>query len=923
MEDDSAKQEARKYGMSPITAHALRQPANIRAVYTQQDILAKHKGKPPSLRVYMHPKHFRLNDSQETLSYVSPMRELLQAIRMKEVPHNMLEEFYEYDMPWYDNCLIVEIHDFRQTGVKPKDDTNSTGEGGKSAFSIHNYNSFITPSPFAPFPASKPESKPAPAAAQSKEGDTKEDKENMPAPGQNGASNKPQGMARISTVVLFPTPQSHLADLQIQATTPATDTAALKRMQAQGRASGMPPTPMTAVPPTPTFPNGSSPKRQKMKIDDSNIHEYEASVLEATCPPLYLEPTKSFAESLAIMEFITHPNNKNPAPPRKTRKRTTAELAADEAEAQGLQRFMLAGDEYQATMTATASGNDGNAVREAANSQTFSRFKAIATIRANHEEADRRKKEEDAQIAQAKRQKQIEAEARKRELENNRQQAEAAERQQQLLRQQAQHQAQLQQNQLQQNEALRAAAAAQHQMSNAAAAQVTQTPQSATQSQFSPVLRQQTPMTAAAASPRVNGQGTHPMGGTPMVATASNQAMNSPARPPSAVSHHPNQMARSVSQQQNPSRTGTPHMVQGTPVMNPSMPNRNMTPTPSRMSQTSPPMLQGGTPMMMQTPQLGQNLTPEAQQMSQARMNQLRIQQMQQQGGSPGNAQNMQTLAFTKATQQIQAQGVPQGQNPQQYRQQLAAHLFRQMQQQHQQQQLAMQNNMSPQGGIPQNNGMPQQGMTFANMNLQQMRHRYMQQKQHVVANYGTQTQNIPPQILQQIKQMEMQIQQREQREQQAMQAAHMQNGMAGQINGGQQMMAQTSQQANPMHMQQYQQMLQQQRQQQESQRRQLAMRQQAMANGGQLPQGMGMPGMNVQQMQAMQGMNMAQMNGMQAQMGGMQGMNMNGMSTMNQQQMQQMMMMRQAQQQAQQQAQRMGGGQPQADGGMGWSSGV
>jgi transcription factor SPT20 len=843
------------------------------------------------------------------------MKELLQAIKKKEVPHNMLEEFYDFEMPFYDDCLIVQIHDYRQTGVKPKDDTNSTGEGGTSAFSIHNYNNFITPSPFAPFPTAKPDSKPAPANAQNKDGDTKEDKENMPAPGQNGASNKQPGNARIYTVVLFPTPQSHLADLQILVNTPATDTAALKRMQAQGRAAGMPPTPLTAVPPTPTFPNEPNPKRQKMKLDDSNIHEWEAELLNATCPPLYLEPTKSFAESLAIMDTITHPNNKNPAPPRKTRKRTTAELAADEAEAQGLQRFMLAGDEYQATMTATASGNDGNAVREAANSQTFSRFKAIATIRANHEEADRRKKEEDAQLAQAKRQKQMEAEMQRKREAENRQQAEVAERQQQALRQQVQHQAQLQQNQLQQNqlqqnEALRAAAAAQHQMSNAAAAQVSQTPQSATQSQFSPVPRQQTPMTAAAASPKP-----HPMGGTAMVATASNQAMNSPARPPSAVSQHPNQMARSVSQQQNPSRTGTPHMVQGTPVMNPSMPNRNMTPTPSRMNQTSPSMMQGGTPMMMQTPQPGQNVTPEAMNQfnqQQRMLQQQRLQQLQQQGGSPGNAQQMQTLAFSKATQQIQAQGgVPQGQNPATYRQQLAAHIFRQMQQQQQQQQQMAMQNMSPSGGIPQNNGMPQQGMTFANLNLQQMRAKYMQHKQNVIQNYGTQ--NIPSHIMAQIKQMEMQIQQREAREQQAMQSAHMQNGMGGQMNS-QQMMAQNSQPGNSMQMQQYQQMLQQQRQQQEQQRRVLVMRQQAMASGGQLPQGMmgGMQGMNMAQMNGMQ---MGQMQGGMQAVGGMQGMNMNNMSPANQQQMQQMFMMRQAQQQAQ----RMGG-QPQGDGGMGWS---
>ena len=942
MEDEGVKQEdARKYGTSPGPRQKRAHLLTHGAVYTQQDILARHKGKPPSLRVYLHPKHFRLNDSQETLSYASPMRELLQAIKDKEVPHNMVEELYEFNTPWYDNCLIVEVHDYRSAGVKPKDDTNSTGEAGTSAFSIHNYNNFITPSPFAPFPVNKPDAKPGQPNAQSKDDETKEDKENMPAPGQNGALSKQPGIGKVRTVVLFPTPQSQLADMQLLATTPVPDMATLKRMQAQGRAGGMPPTPMTAVPSTPTFPNGPSPKRQKMVLDDSNVHEFEAEFLNATCPPLYLEPTKSFGQSLALMDAITHPNNKNPAPPRKTRKRTTAELAADEAEAQNMQRFMLAGDEYQSIMTATATGNDDNAVRAAANSQTFARFKTIANIRANHEEADRRKKEEDARIAQAKRAAQMEAEIqRKREMEN-RQQAELAERQQQqqALRQQA-HQAQLQQNQ-QQNEAARAAAAAQHQMSNAAAIQVTQTPQSATQSQFSPTIRQQTPMAVSAASPLVGGQSAQHLGGTPMVPTASNQAINSPARPPSAVSNHQN-MIRSVSQQQNLSRTGTPHIVQGTPVMNASMPNRNMTPTPSRMNQGSPSMaMQGQTPMMVQTPQPGQNMTPEQmQQMQQQRLQQqLRMQQMQQQGGSPGNPQQqMQQIAFQKAAQHIQTQGVPPGQNPQAYRNHLAQQYFNQLKQQQQnQQQLALQN-MSPQGGMQQN-GMPPQGMAFANMNLQQMRQRYQQHKQSVMQNYG---QNIPQQVMQQIHQMEIQIKQREAREQQQIaMAQNMQNGMGNQMNGGQMNGMQNGMQngnpTNPMQMQQYQQMLQQQRQQAANQSRLLQMRQQAMASGGQLPQGMmgnmnamngmqggGMQGMNMGNMGNMgQGMNMAQMGQMNGGMGGMQGGQMNGgmqgmqgMQGMNPQQMNQMMMMRQAQQQAQRMGQQ--GGQQGGD--MGWT---
>src|SRR4051812_36047653 len=73
-----------------------------RYVYTQQDVLAKFKGCQPSLRIHLHANHFRINDSQESLSYASPMKELLQHIRDKTVPHNMLDELYMQYIPFYD-----------------------------------------------------------------------------------------------------------------------------------------------------------------------------------------------------------------------------------------------------------------------------------------------------------------------------------------------------------------------------------------------------------------------------------------------------------------------------------------------------------------------------------------------------------------------------------------------------------------------------------------------------------------------------------------------------------------------------------------------------------------------------------------------------------------------------------------------------
>lgn len=915
MEDDSAKLEPKLYGM-----HQAMPPlwANLQltqyTVYKQEDILARHRGKLPSMRIYLYPSHFRINDSQETLTYASPMREILTAVRDKRLPHNMLEELYANGTPFYDGCLIVEVHNYRNNTAKPKDSANGAADGSKTAFSIHNNNNFITPSPYGTHPNSKPDAKTNGAAAPPKEAGDKDDKENMPAPGLGTSQKHPASGPKITTVVLFPSTQAQLSDMSILATTPATDFAALKRMQATGRGAGMPPTPLTAVPPTPTFSAGPSPKRQKMMIDDSNVHEFEAELLNATCPKLYLNPTKSLAESVALIDAMTHPNNKNPPPERKTRKRTTAELAADEADAQNLQSFMLAGDEQQATLNTTTTGGDEGAVRAAANTMSFARFKTLASIKANHEEADRRKKEEDARQAQAKRQAQMESEAQKRrDMEANRQQAEVQEQRQQLLaRQQAQQQQMLQQSQMQQNEVLRAAQAAQ--MSSAAAAQISQTPQSATQTQFSPSVRQNTPMAAAAASPRVGGQASHPMGGTPMVATASNHNIASPARPPSSISHHP--MARTASQQQGSmSRTNTPQMMQGTPVMNSAMPNRNMTPTP-RMNQGSPSLqVQGATPIMMQTPQ-SQNMTPEqmqalqAQQNQQQRMQQMRLQQLQNQqmnGMSPGG-QNLQQMAMQKAQMHVQAQGIPNGQNPQTYQQRLAQGYFQQLKQaqaaqaQQQTTQHAM-NQMSPQG--PQN-AMPNQQApnNMANMSVAQLRQHYQQRKQHLLTTFGNQ---VPQQHVQQMHQLEQLIRSKEQAQ---VQAQAQQQMSQNQMPMNQAMQGQMPAGQNPMQMQQYQQALFQQRAQQQRNDQLMRMRQQqAMQQGGQMPQGMmnNMQGMNMgnigqMNMGNMQGMNMQNMQGMQ----GMQGVN---MGQMNQQQIQQVMMMRQAQQQQQQRMQQQGGG--------------
>ncbi|KAH7128449.1 Spt20 family-domain-containing protein [Dendryphion nanum] len=896
-------------------------------VINQEYILRKFNGCPPSMRVYLHNNHVRVNDSTESFSYTSPIKELLNHIRLKTVPQNLLGEFYSTDLKFYDNCLIIEVHNLKSSGVNPKDSANSAAvTKGGDPFSIHNHNDYITPSPFVPFPQKSP----AKGNGQTKGAEVKEekevDKENMPAPGQPASTQRMPARAKVITVVLFPTPQSHITDLQLLATTPMSDIQTYRRNQQAGRSQDNPPTPLTTVPPTPTLPVGRSPKRQKMVIDESNAYEFEAEMLLATTPKLYLEPTRSLQEAVALIDVMTHPNNKNPAPARKSRKRTTAELAADEADAADIQRYMLAGDEFQASKTGTAAGQEeGQAqLRSGGN---FSRFKALENIKRHHEENERRKKEEEARQQQAKRQAHAELEAQKKREEAARQAEQTA------LMQQQRQEAMLRQRE--QQEQLRAAAHAQQMAAAAAAAQSTQTPQSATQPQFSsPVVRQGTPM-AAAASPHLTTQPSHSLGGTPMVATSSNHGAGSPPRPPSAVSHP---IVRTESQSR-PSRTGTPQMIQGTPVMN-AVPPRNIssTPQPQRMPQGSPTIpMQGGTPMMMMQSQPGQNMTPEQlHNMRAAQMgnNAIRMPQGMQMGQP--TTQQLQQLAINKARQHIQQQGVPNGQNVNQYQQMLATQYYAQLQQQNQQrnQQHTGMPNMNPGQGMPGGNaGMPNQGaMNPSNMSYQQLKGAYIQRNQQLVQNYGS-VQAAPPQHQQMMQSLQLAIRKKEAEMQQAQTAGAQ---VTGGMNPGMTAMGNMGQ--TPQQMQQWQAALTQQRLQQQHQQAQQARQQQLMmqqrqqlsANGNMMGNmGMMNPGqmnLNMQNMQNMGQMNMGNMQNMQAMqnMQGMQGMN---MAQMSQQQIQ-MMLMRQQQQQQQQQ---MRAGQqqqqqhqqqrvPQGDGGIDWS---
>ena len=91
-------------------------------------------------------------------------------------------------------CLIVQIHDHRNTTSSASTNANANKSDQNQPFSIHNYNQYVTPSPYVPYPNSKAnEESTNNEEAQSK--DQEQSRSNV---------DSLQG-PRIFTTVLFPT----------------------------------------------------------------------------------------------------------------------------------------------------------------------------------------------------------------------------------------------------------------------------------------------------------------------------------------------------------------------------------------------------------------------------------------------------------------------------------------------------------------------------------------------------------------------------------------------------------------------------------------------------------------------------------------------------------------------------------------------
>jgi len=416
----------------------------------------------------------------------------------------------------------------------------------------------------------------------------------MTAP--NGVSGNvgkgPATRSRIFTTVLHPTPQSRHRELSILATTlaPEVSRAPNRRQVSVSTRDGATPlsahpaTPLSSIPPTPKTGKVPPAKIPKMMLEEKDFHDFEAEVLKYSEAPLLLEPAESFEDAQAIMRSLTHPlHNQMPLQPRG-RKRTIAELAADEAQAAEDERFSLAMDGRLKPSLSIAGANASSTdTQSSANDfqPNFTSFKRLEDIRREFEEETQRKMDQERRALAAKKYQQQLLEQQQQEELQRRREAE------ELARQEQGRQAQRQAMQHAQLANMRGNQIPPHMVSGVPQSFMNQVSQG---QHASPIMRNNTPITSSPlAGNLMNNQSA-----VSMAQSLSSQGPGSPLRPGSAIQTHSvvvsAPMGRQISQQlsqSGQSRTGTPQNLQATPHMSNGMPARHMTPQPS-MAQGSP-----------------------------------------------------------------------------------------------------------------------------------------------------------------------------------------------------------------------------------------------------------------------------------------------------------------------------------------------
>ncbi|MDI1487691.1 MAG: hypothetical protein OHK93_006962 [Ramalina farinacea] len=639
-------------------------------VKDQEYILAKYRGRPPSLIIHLHPNNFRFENQNGSFSYNSAMKFVLEHLQKQTIPYEMVDELFHQGVKYYENCLIVQVKDHRNNQANSSSQKPES-KGSNLPFSVHNYSEWVTPSPYVPFPTQKEPGETGTPSLESEHAEASaKDKDKTAEP-------------RTYTVVLFPTQLSLQEEIFIQANTPdvrpgnrKAQGANVSRTPASGTTT-VPPTPLSAVPQTPVG-NGPAAKKQKMSISGPELHEFESKAIHATSAPLFLEPVDDLAQAHELLDKLTDDLHREKHPAPKTRKRTVAELAEEERIAAQEQAFMLIMDEKAGNSLPPVKPAGNDAAGTVSFEPSFESFNALAQIKLRHEERLRL-------AAQQKQRDEAEGKVRLEMAKQNKAQKEQQERAEKeekaRIVAQSQRRQQVQTQQMQERERM-AQIRAQQIASQNAMNQVSNgvQPNGFSHAQLSsPVIRNGTPHSNA--SPVIGGMMGSQAGGVPMQPTSSGQG-GSPPRPPSAAQHgHPPaggiRMVQQGSRQQHPSRTstpqmnGTPNMAQATPHIPHSTPIVNQGTPTSRMSHASPPnMGQNPNMNMMPNGQMG----PNGQRLTQE---QLQIFQHQQQ-------QHRQREQYFAQQRHLQANGLL---NPAQ-QQQLA---LQQQQHRHNEQMMRMQ----------------------------------------------------------------------------------------------------------------------------------------------------------------------------------------------------------------------------------------
>ena len=707
------------------------------------------------------------------------MRILIEHVKLRTIPHDLMEFFSVSNVPFYEGCMIVQVYDHKSAAPLQDSSRAKSGPGKTVPFSVHNYNQHLTPSPYVPFPLESLQTGGSNTESDKSKDSGQKNKENMPAPAAPAdvEQSKSEALAKrpkVSTIVLYPTSVSNHADITIKAAdarSNSTDGRIESRQEMNGPLSAtVPPTPSTAVPSTPQASMAPPAKRQKklkVELDSSNIHAIEAQITLATTAPLLLDAVSSAMESAALLESLSHPMHSEKPPSPKTRKRTVAEMAADEALAVAQERYMLCFDERLSASTAGAQGGanqaDGDGQAGGASFEPrFERFKTLENIKIQLEENKKAEKARQVEVERKSQQdrerERLRLESEKREAEKTRQQAmqqEAARRQQEAAHRRVMSASQQPQPTLQ---GVPPQIQGQHghpQPNNIMANGIPGQPQrfhqqQATQAQLSsPIVRNGTPQSHM--SPANN------MGNIPMQHSTSSIG-GSPPRPGSAVHiNHPqiggpasNNMTAQRSQQ---SHAGTPRMPNATPNLQSTPLSRQVSQTP-RMSQASPiPGPMGQAPHMQQV--MGPNgqpinLNPAQQQQFQQQQQQALFQQrMRQQAASQGmasmNGQPMtqQQMVMLRA-QQAQQSGQMTSQMAQNYSAQMAA-----------MQRAVQAGAMPPNMNFPNNpaamQNMQQMQQQMQLQQLQQMQFQQQQAQAQAQAQAQQHPQQVSPQAQQQL----------------------------------------------------------------------------------------------------------------------------------------------------------------------------